>query len=246
VAAAIVVRPAELDPELWSKQDITHYSNYVAEVETTIQLLKAFTVPDHARATKLSQGIIECKRILKHIEEVRRGQVDDLNAQVRHYNAAWKPLTDALAAFEKEGNRKLLAFKQAEREREAREAAAAEAALQEKARKEAEALAKLEAAKTPKQKEKATAQVAAASTELMEARLAPALAPPATSGNFRSESGLSASRWTWTFKVTKPEDVPRNYLVVDDKGIRAAIAAGVREIPGVHIFEEEGLSHRIS
>ena len=42
----------------------------------------------------------------------------------------------------------------------------------------------------------------------------------------------------WKGEVTKPEDVPRQYLMVNQAAIDAAIKGGVREIPGVRIFED--------
>lgn len=48
----------------------------------------------------------------------------------------------------------------------------------------------------------------------------------------------------WTFETTDASLVPREYLIVDESAIRKAIAAGVREIPGVRIFQEQSLSIR--
>lgn len=41
------------------------------------------------------------------------------------------------------------------------------------------------------------------------------------------------------FKVISPIDVPREYLMVNEEGIRSAIKVGVREIKGVEIYKEE-------
>lgn len=48
----------------------------------------------------------------------------------------------------------------------------------------------------------------------------------------------------WTFEVLDSNQIPREYLMVDETAIRQAIAAGVRAIPGVNIFQKEGLSIR--
>jgi hypothetical protein len=39
-------------------------------------------------------------------------------------------------------------------------------------------------------------------------------------------------------EVTDPAAVPRQYLMVNDAAIKAAIAGGVRDIPGVRIYED--------
>lgn len=42
----------------------------------------------------------------------------------------------------------------------------------------------------------------------------------------------------WLHRVTDPAKVPRVYLQVSDAAIKAAIAGGTREIPGVEIYEQ--------
>jgi hypothetical protein len=48
----------------------------------------------------------------------------------------------------------------------------------------------------------------------------------------------------WTFEITNALAVPREYLMVDSVLIREAIRNGVYDIPGVKIFQEDGLSIR--
>ncbi|GAB4005204.1 hypothetical protein GCM10028808_04520 [Spirosoma migulaei] len=42
----------------------------------------------------------------------------------------------------------------------------------------------------------------------------------------------------WTFDILDPNQVPNGYWVIDETAIKADIANGVREIPGVRIYEE--------
>lgn len=42
----------------------------------------------------------------------------------------------------------------------------------------------------------------------------------------------------WRHEVTDPTAVPRHYLMINEAAIKAAIAGGLREIPGVRIFED--------
>jgi hypothetical protein len=63
------------------------------------------------------------------------------------------------------------------------------------------------------------------------------LPPPATIGN-------ASMRKVWKFDVLDDELVPRDYLVVDESLIRKAMAAGVREIPGVRIYQDEQVTIR--
>jgi hypothetical protein len=42
----------------------------------------------------------------------------------------------------------------------------------------------------------------------------------------------------WTFEVVDRNQVPNGYWIIDEAAIKAEIAKGVREIPGVRIYEE--------
>lgn len=48
----------------------------------------------------------------------------------------------------------------------------------------------------------------------------------------------------WTHRVTDPEKVPRQYLMVNDDAIKAAIKGGTRTIAGVEIYETAKTSIR--
>jgi hypothetical protein len=63
--------------------------------------------------------------------------------------------------------------------------------------------------------------------------VAPVVPPPPT------RVGNLSTRKVWKFTVTDETKVPREYLVVDETKIRKFVAAGVREIPGVNIYQEE-------
>ena len=42
----------------------------------------------------------------------------------------------------------------------------------------------------------------------------------------------------WTFEVVDPNQVPNGYWIIDEAAIKADIASGAREIPGLRIYEE--------
>lgn len=42
----------------------------------------------------------------------------------------------------------------------------------------------------------------------------------------------------WTYEIVDPNQVPNGYWTIDEAAIKADIANGVREIPGVRIYEE--------
>lgn len=48
----------------------------------------------------------------------------------------------------------------------------------------------------------------------------------------------AAASTVWKHRVVDPDKLPRQFLMPNDMAIKAAIAGGVREIPGVEVFEE--------
>jgi hypothetical protein len=48
----------------------------------------------------------------------------------------------------------------------------------------------------------------------------------------------------WVFDVQDAAMIPREYLQVDEKKIREAVAAGTRNIPGVRIYQDESITLR--
>lgn len=61
--------------------------------------------------------------------------------------------------------------------------------------------------------------------------------------SFGSQSVKGVTK-RWTFSVIDPALVPREYLVVDEAKIRAAMNAGVRDIPGVKFEQTTSLTSR--
>ena len=51
-------------------------------------------------------------------------------------------------------------------------------------------------------------------------------------------------RQVWTFEVQNLANVPREYLMLDDKKVRQAIRSGERSIPGLMIFQQQQTVYR--
>lgn len=222
------------------------HAEEVASILTEAKAIKTITNrTEEGKASELiSRGVV----VLKELDALRRSVTDPLNDQVKAVNAVFKVITDPCdAQTGKRGPLEILivTFRQAEKARLAREAAEAQRKQEEAAKREADAIAKAEAAKNPKAREKALAEAQAASEEQMRASADESFARGAsTIKGIRTDSGSNTERTRWTYTIVKPELVPREYLCPDEKAIRAAVAAGVRSIPGVAIEEEAGLTRR--
>ena len=62
--------------------------------------------------------------------------------------------------------------------------------------------------------------------------------------NVKSESSTMSYKKTWTFTITDASKLPAEYLVPDVVKIRKMVQAGIRDIPGIRIYEETGSSLR--
>ena len=72
----------------------------------------------------------------------------------------------------------------------------------------------------------------------------PEVVQPAEKAAIRSESGTASTYSRWTFCLTNIDEVPREYMMVDVQKVNAAIRQGVREIPGLNIYEEKSIRIR--
>lgn len=227
---------------LFSPLEAQRFERLTTEAATVQRRLDGLVLRTPDDAARCNNDLGDLKKILVQIEDTRKDQVAPLNDQLNAINGAWRPLRTKLEEIEKTAKRKLAAFLQAERERVAREQAEARRRQEEAQRREQEALARAEAAKNSKAREKAMAQANAAGQELMEARLAEPMAAPT---GLKTDIATTSTRMRWTFQVTDAAQVPREFLSVDEKKIRAAVAAGARQIAGVSIYEEETLATRV-
>lgn len=57
-----------------------------------------------------------------------------------------------------------------------------------------------------------------------------------------TEGGSAQFRKVWKWELVNASEVPPIYFTIDEKKIRAAIAAGERNIRGIRIYEEEQLA----
>jgi len=72
----------------------------------------------------------------------------------------------------------------------------------------------------------------------------PVVIPDQPQRTVRADTGSATIKKVWTFQVENPALVPEQYKVVDEHRIRAAIASGIREIPGVRIYLEPQVAVR--
>lgn len=171
--------------------------------------------------------VIEIAAAQKGTEKLRLLFTAPLNKHVKDLNALFKKSAGPLADAKKVvvGKRRVYFLEQKRKEREEEERIREENERREVERLRLEAVAVAKNAPPPEP---------APEFEPIVAK------PPEPAKTIRgSGGGSSTMRSHWDFKITDREKVPfPKYWILDHPEIRKAVDAGIREIPGVRIFED--------
>lgn len=220
------------------------------------ELIAAFSrVPldfsDPTNVQRCTDFVAQCKAALKAAEEKRKELKKPLDDQAKAVQDTFKTMVDQLEKPMKDLEAKLGDYAAQQRRaaelkaKQEREAAKAEAR---KKQEEAEAQARAAQvaaaqAKTAEEADRAAQQMAkaietqqAAETAQQTAEKAGRVEKTKLSGEYGS-TGYASKRWT--FEVENLADVPRHYMTIDETAIREAIKSGIRDIPGLRIYQDE-------
>lgn len=209
----------------------------IAPVQGTIKVLLAQSRALVIRSEEdldVAGGLLqEIKARFNEAEGLRKSLTAPVNLHLKKLNGMFKPLTEALTAAEAGLKKQILDFRTRQQDIAAEQA---ERVRQEQARMAmADASRRAEAAETA---EEARSIRAEAVDQVKAIQTADAyVAPPARA------AGVSV-RTLWDWEVVDLAQVPIEFIEVDGAAIRKAIAAGVRSIPGVKIFQRESVAVR--
>lgn len=206
--------------ELIESPEVQALTTEATGLERRAQALTIASDEDLTLATD-TLGVIA--KIKKQLEEKRTFFVKPLNDQVKRINEMFKAWSAPLDRADQIIRGKVLAYRQ-EQERRRREE-------EERLRK----LAEKEHARLVRQAEKRG-----------ETPPPPPPVPviPQTAKTVAGTVGSVTTRKEWDFEIVDETLIPREYLMVNEAKIRAVVRAGVRNIPGVRIFEREVLAVR--
>jgi len=111
--------------------------------------------------------------------------------------------------------------------------------IKEEERRKAEALARIaerDRMKAEMERERIKADMEAEGVEVVEEDLPPV--PEAVIVPEVIQASATNVRKTWTWTVMDEKKIPRIYLMLDEKAVRQSIRDGIRDIPGLKIYEE--------
>jgi len=196
-----------------ARRAIAAFSGKLASMRTEA---KALVVNSAESAKQATEMIGQVKRLAKAIDERRKEIIAEADSFVRFTNGQVKPLADELKDDEAILKRKLADY-----------AYQVELQRREIERKQNEARIELQRQIDAEAKAKGVESVV----------IAP-VAMPTRKEPVRSDSAVSSAVMVWKHEVIDAAAVPREYLMVDDAAIKAAVKAGIRAIPGVRVFED--------
>lgn len=212
-----------------------------AEIEIFVAPMRAIKVIDEKSLAFAQSAGSNIKQFMKRVEAIRDSAVRPHNEQVKRINAYAKEIVKPLDEIESLLKKELLGYHkvlQIEKEKELRkieaekQVAIAKARAELKAKQEEQELESMfdEAPDIKKNELVVRAEASRLETEI--------LADESSKVEALSSMRVSGSRQVWSFEIKNPNEVPREFLEIDETKIRKAVAAGAREIAGVKIFQE--------
>ncbi len=219
--------PIEDQPPVKREYDLdaikTLFASYDPRFESIKAVAVALEVKDDDTAATATEMIGQGSKLIKALDAKRKEIIKDPDAYVRGVNSIVRQVKQKVEGIVKMlKNQKLGPYhykKEMDRRKEEKKAKDTAAAMQKEIDKAAEK--------------------AGVETVNMPDPVIPKKTEP-----IRTDVGTSSTRMVWDFEISEPEKVPDDYRVIDEKKIKRAIDAGIRDIPGVHIYERPQVSVR--
>jgi hypothetical protein len=205
--------------------------SFRAEFESVKALAESLSVTDDASlsaATALSHRI---DGLVKALEARRKEIVEPPKRFAKAVDRAAKFFTEPLGGLLKSLKSKMTEYGARLRREAELKAAAERAAKAERLRKEREEWERLERERLAAEPEAVPEPVPAFLEVVPDV-------PDAPSKTMRTEGGKAQLFERWKYRLVDIGVVPRQYLEVDDRKVKAAITGGARSIPGLEIYAE--------
>ena len=221
------------------------FDNLKADVQLFVEPCKEIVVSNQDQSDDALSTAKKVKEFIKKVESTRVEMVSPLNEEVKRINAYAKQISAPLLEAETHIKKQLLSWElklEAIRKEEAAKLEAARVAAEAEARQKL--IEQQEEAATMAmfmdQKEIARNAIVAeaeASREIVDINKNAAIEMKTI-----ASSKVAGVTRRWTFEVSDVSQVPREFLMVDEVAVRKAMNAGAREIPGIQIFQQAGIS----
>ena len=227
------------------------------DIDTFVLKTKTLVIKTKEQMTGATEYLANIVARKKRIEVIRISYTQPLNETLRNINADFKKASAPLEESEGIVKSKMIEYRRVESER-----------IEVKRKKEEEKQRKQDEIRRKKERRQAEKEAKIAEKKLAKENLSKKKAADAQKiiddekqakqdeldkqgeefvpevdikqeNTVHSESGAARMRKVWKFEIENEKQIPKAYLTVDEVKIRKAIKGGVREIPGVRIYEDE-------
>ncbi len=202
---------------------LDHAKHALMEFRSAIQAMasevEALEVRDDAAEARAAEMIAQARGLLKQIEDKQRQIIEEPQRFVKAVQNFTLPFRKDLDAIIAKIKRKLEPY----------------AYQKELARREAEKRAREEAERIQREMDRRAKRAGVEPVKIV----VPVV--PEEKGPVRTESGTTSYVAVWDYEVVEKGKIPERFLAADptDRAVvMEAIRAGVREIPGLRIFEK--------
>ena len=194
---------------------------FSAKAKALIEHAESIVITDEASDYEAVEFIANVKSTLKGWDELRHFFTDPLEAHKKSIIARFKPDAEGLDKAQKIAGSKHINYTLAK---------------EEAARKEQERLRKLAEAKQARQAAKAEEKGLEAPPVVIPM---PTVEAPAKT--IHTAAGKVTMRSVWKAEITDFNLLPDEYKMADEVKIGKVVRAGIRQIPGVRIYEEKSI-----
>ena len=178
-----------------------------------VAMANAQVVLDQSQADEANEILTKINYGLKQIEGKRTSFTAPLNQSLKEINATFKKMVEPIKYAKESLTSRLMSWRRQEQARIDEERA--------KAVREEERRRKIQEAH-------------AAKGHVVKEDITPVVKPIPFSVNDTTKVQLR-----WTYEIEDDTKIPRDYLTVNGPAITQAVRAGVRDIPGVKIYQKE-------
>lgn len=227
--------------------EIQKFDQLKADITIAIQPILALTAKDDESSKGILEAGRQTKAYAKRVEDLRKELTSPLNDEVKRINAHAKQITEPLDRAEAHIKGELLKWeKELERRRHEEFKRAEEKRLKAEAEAKARADEEREASEMAAMfsKPEEAAKVTAVADAKAEREISEIRNEHKTAVKDIGATKVSGIRKRWVFEVTDQSLVPREFLIVNEMAIRAAVNTGMREIAGIRIYEDTSISIR--
>ena len=198
-------------------------------VDQLVAEVSALTIENNEQKDTAGEALLKCQRLTKAVKAYFEPERAATHLAYKIVTNTIKKYVDALGKGERAVKQLLADYRQKQEQDRRQE----QRRLEDEARKREE-------------ERKLQDAIDSGDDELVDEILdEPIVAPPPMAAPIEATDGISYVDH-WDFEILDPKQVPREYLVVDEKKVRGVVKAtkGSVQIPGVRIFCEKRVRGR--